>query len=98
MLPEHEVAQPSPVHAGIDRQLVAASRSRLRFPRTRGDRPHPARHHLKSFWGSPARAGIDLGIASSLLRGQRFPRTRGDRPIAGHFCDITRLVPPHARG
>ena len=39
MLPEHEVAQPSPVHAGIDRQLVAASRSRLRFPRTRGDRP-----------------------------------------------------------
>ena len=40
MLPEHEVAQPSPVHAGIDRQLVAASRSRLRFPRTRGDRPH----------------------------------------------------------
>ena len=39
MLRQHEVAQPSPVHAGIDRQLVAASRSRLRFPRTRGDRP-----------------------------------------------------------
>ena len=42
MLRQHEVAQPSPVHAGIDRQLVAASRSRLRFPRTRGDRPLPA--------------------------------------------------------
>ena len=29
----------SPAHAGIDRALVILGRYRLRFPRTRGDRP-----------------------------------------------------------
>ena len=29
----------SPAHAGIDRALIVLSVTRLRFPRTRGDRP-----------------------------------------------------------
>ena len=39
MLPEHEVAQPSPVHAGIDPLCQLQPLVGQGFPRTRGDRP-----------------------------------------------------------
>ena len=39
MLPEHEVAQPSPVHAGIDPSKQFPHIAELWFPHTRGDRP-----------------------------------------------------------
>ena len=47
---------------------------------------------------SPARAGMYLLSIMSAVRGSGFPRTRGDVPEARARSELSRTLPPHARG
>ena len=76
----YQRAEVFPAYAGMSPLIEVTSSSRARFPRLRGDEPHPVHCSPPSSFVFPAYAGMSPSTGKRPRRHCSFPRLRGDEP------------------
>ena len=87
-----------PAHAGMSPRGKRGAWQVQRFPRPRGDEPHPKSTELEGTMVFPAHAGMSP-VAKPVAAGAiSFPRPRGDEPNDSSLATVAKPFSPPTRG